>query len=59
MCYDAWTEITEGDLFQQRQFMRWAGMCRPEPPFDTYVPFSDADDDFDFPDDDGRGYGSA
>jgi hypothetical protein len=34
---EAWTEITEGDLSQQLHFMRWPGICRPEPPSDTFV----------------------
>ena len=55
---DAWTEITEGDLSQQLHFMRWPGICRPEPPYDTYVSVSDSDDGFDdFPDVDGWGFG--
>ena len=57
-CCDAWTEITEGDLSQQLHFMRWPGICRPEPPYDTYVSVSDSDDGFDdFPDVDGWGFG--
>jgi hypothetical protein len=53
-CCDAWTEITEGDLSQQLHFMRWPGICRPEPLYDTYVSLSDSDDGFDdFPDVDG------
>jgi hypothetical protein len=39
-------------------FMRWPGICRPEPPSDTYVSVSDSDDAFDdFPDVDGWGFG--
>jgi hypothetical protein len=31
--------------------MLWTGICRPESPYDTYVPVSDSDGDFhDFPD---------
>jgi hypothetical protein len=57
-CCNAWTEITEGDLSQQLHFMRWPGICRPEPPYDTYVSGSDSDDGFDdFPDVDGWSFG--
>ena len=50
--------ITEGDLSQQLYYMRWPGICRPEPPYDTYVSVSDSDDGFDdFPDVDGWGFG--
>jgi len=42
------------DLSQQLHFMRWPGICRPEPLYDTYVSLSDSDDGFDdFPDVDG------
>jgi hypothetical protein len=36
-CCDAWTEITEGHLSQQKHFMIWTGICRPEPPYDTHT----------------------
>jgi hypothetical protein len=51
-------DLLEGDLSQQLHFMRWPGICRPEPPYDTYVSVSDSNDGFDdFPDVDGWGFG--